>query len=132
MTLFKKKVPIGQLKIRELYKTPREQIFSLQKRFDSLQDIDINLTTHLGELDLNAWSEINKIESILGNLKKSMDQINQDISFIGNNQEFFISELNLTAKNEDLLRFSDDLERIKPFNFITIKQFQKLLKDMIN
>lgn len=133
MVLFKKKdqISIAQLKIQELYKTPREQILTLQKRFDHLQDVNINIDTHVGELKLNAEGEIKKIELIMDNIKEQMFNMKDNLNNLENNLNFLVTDLNLTAKAEDIHRFSDDLERIQPFNFLTVKQFEKLVKDMM-
>ena len=133
MALFnkKKKVPVAELKIQELHTKPYEQIMSLQKRFDHIQDLQINTSTHLGELKLNAEGDIRRIELSMGGIQDEMTAIKQGIEFLDQNINVLITKLNLTSKKEELDRFNNDLDRLKLFNLITVKQFGKMLKDAI-
>jgi len=134
MGLFKnkKKLSVPQLNVLKLSSTPKEQLFSLQKRFDHLQDIGIQLTTHIGELKLNADGEIKRIELLMERIKAEMKKINTRAENIEFNSQFLVRDLNLTARESEIEKFKQDLERIKPHNYITVTQFEKMLKDYIN
>lgn len=131
MPLFKKKKTLspGQLKIQELSVKPYHQLATLQKRLDRLQASHLQLDTHIGELKLNADGEILRIQMLMDKIKNEMADVKEHITHFSENLGSLVGALNLTSKVDELERFKTDLERYHPFNFVTIKQFEKLVKD---
>ncbi|MFA5141651.1 MAG: hypothetical protein WC471_01620 [Candidatus Woesearchaeota archaeon] len=134
MALFKKNktAPVIQSQIQQLSLKPQDQLKLLQKRVDVLQSSNIQLSTHIGETELNAEGEITRIQMLMNKIQGEMDEINRRIDHISGNMGSLIFQLNLTAKAEELDRFKSDMDRMQPFNFMTLNQFEKLVKEIVD
>jgi|GEM_PF-4483765 len=134
MALFKKNktAPVIQSQIQQLSLKPQDQLKLLQKRVDVLQASNIQLSTHIGETELNAEGEITRIQMLMNKIQGEMDDINRRIDHISGNMGSLIFQLNLTAKAEELDRFKSDMDRMQPFNFMTLNQFEKLVKEIVD
>jgi hypothetical protein len=134
MALFKKikQEPVGKIQIEQLHTAPFEQLVTLQKRVDHLQAGDIQLSTHVGELALNANGEIRRIELLMLRIKEDMMDVKERLMHLSDNTGLFINTIGLTARADEVDRFKADMDRIHLFDYITVHQFEKMVKDALN
>ena len=122
--LFKREAPPTDIRLNEDVSEISRRLRILEERYTNIRNriqvMDQNMLLH----NKKQTTDIKTIDSDISDLKKEINDINEKISLI-------VKELNDSAKKEDIEVLQKYINLWDPMNFVTRKEVEKLIKEII-